>query len=307
MEKGLKLEESGYINMDVNVKELLLKFGKVEENVGLAPFTSFKIGGDAQYFFVPFSEEQLLSAIKVLSQTQIPYYILGAGSNILVSSKGVKGVVIKPEFNDFFQVDSNPCYFYVGSSVRFSTLLSICLRESLGGIEFLAGLPASFGGALAMGASFKGKDIFSVVVKVKVLKLQDFTISFVDKDSFSSLNEDIILGGVVSLYPKERQDILDEIKANISWRLKTQDSRFSAGCIFKNPKQGRGAGELIDKAGLKGLKKGGASVSRRHANFIINEKNATSSDVVFLIEEIKEKVYNKFGVRLEEEIERWGC
>jgi UDP-N-acetylmuramate dehydrogenase len=220
--------------------------------------------------------------------------------------------VIKLEFNDFYQLDY-PGSFYVGGGVFLPRLLGLCLEQSLGGLEFLAGVPASLGGILANNTSFKGKDALSLVQKIRILDTESLSISFIDKilieeGYHASLEKSLILGASIFLEPKDKTAIKKEIKDNIAYRLKAQEAGvFCAGCIFKNPEGDVSAGRLIEEAGLKGLKKGQARISDKHANFIINEKEARSCDVVFLIEETKERVYNKSGVRLEEEIIRWGC
>jgi len=285
----------------------------VEENVPLAGFTTFRIGGNAEYFFTPSSWEALAESILYLRDKGIRYFILGGGSNLLISSGGVEGVVIKSEFNELLSLGGGSD-FYVGSSAPIRSLLRFSLGDSLGGLEFLAGVPATLGGALVNNCSFRDKDIFSVVKRVKILNPGNEEVAFLERDEihrgyrFSSLKQFIVLGAELIFCRQERAKIKEEIRRVVNYRLMNQElGKYCAGCIFKNPKDGPSAGKLIEEAGLKSLRKGKALASLKHANFIINEKGASSSDVVFLIECIKEKVYKKFGVLLEEEIERWQC
>ena len=299
-------------NAEVLKQDYLKKLGTLREGVSLKERTSFRIGGPARYLFSPASAEDLAEAVRLLKANQIPYYLLGGGSNLLVSSKGLEGVVIELGFNDFYPLDY-PGSFYVGAGVSLPYLLGICLEQSLGGLEFLAGIPATMGGALATNASYKGKDIMSLVQKLKLLNTDDLSLSFVDKvlvqeGYHAPLEKCLIIGASIFLEPKDARAIKKEIRDNIAYRRAHQEvGVFCAGCIFKNPQGDKGAGRLIEEAGLKGKRYGGARISDKHANFIVNEKDASSSDVVFLIEEIREKVYNKSGVVLKEEIIRWGC
>ncbi|MFC1514658.1 UDP-N-acetylmuramate dehydrogenase [Candidatus Omnitrophota bacterium] len=298
--------------METSISERLSSLGNLEQDVFLGPLTTFGIGGQARYLFTPSSEENLCEAVGALRQARTAYYVLGRGSNILVCTERLEAVVIKLAFDAISELDEAGC-FYAGASVRLARLLGFCLERSLGGAEFLAGLPATLGGALVTNASFKGTDIFSLVERVKVFDPDSAEVAFRDKDGleygyrYSSLKGSIVLGAVLRFAPKDKHTIRTEIRNNVVYRLTRQEPFFSAGCIFKNPRPGVSAGQLIEEAGCKGLRKGGARISPKHANFIINEKEAGFRDVLFLIEEMKEKVYNKSGVVLEEEIERWGC
>lgn len=295
------------------LKETLRHWGQVEEDYKLAPLTTFKIGGRCKYFFIPNSLDSLQKAVKLFTNENIDYHILGAGSNLLISSKGFTPVVVKLPFCEFKKLD-NSNLFYVGSSMLLSHLLGLCLENNLGGLEFLAGLPASLGGALVNNASFKKQHIFSLIEKVYVLEPGGNKIFFIDKNSieygykFCSLKKFIVLGAQIRFNIDDKASLKGKMREVMKYRMLTQEvGNFSAGCVFKNPPQGHTAAELIEHAHLKGFKRNDASVSAKHANFIINHKEATSSDVVFLIEYIKEKVHNEFGVMLEEEIERWQC
>ncbi|MBN2120990.1 MAG: UDP-N-acetylmuramate dehydrogenase [Candidatus Omnitrophica bacterium] len=294
-------------------KDELSRLGDVRQDVFLANFTTFRIGGQAEIFFAALVQENLFQALKLFKEAKLKYYILGGGSNILISSDGIKGVAVKLGFYEFQKLDE-PNNFYVGASTRLTGLLGVSLEKRLGGLEFLAGLPATLGGALVNNASFKDRDIFSLVKKVKVFDPEKNEVFLLDKNEidrgyrYCSLKKFIVLGAELVFYDKSYLKIREDIKEAMVYRILTQEvGSFSAGCVFKNPEQGLSAARLIEEAGLKGLKKGDAMVSLKHANYIINKGRAKSCDVVFLIELIKEKVYNKFGIFLDEEIERWQC
>lgn len=297
----------------MEIGRVLSSLGEVKKGVPLKRFTSFKIGGEAEAFFSPYSEETFLKAVKVIKEKNIPFYILGRGSNILVSSKGVKGVVIKPEFSELSLQDRDGDV-YAGAMVPVGRLLNFCLDNSLSGAEFLSGIPGSIGGVLVNNASFQKKSISKLARTIKVLDAEKEAISYLSAEDIfwnyrkSSLRGKVVLGAVLSLRKENEKEIKNKIRDNINFRLKKQNLEcYSAGCVFRNPEGAAPAGQLIDEAGLKGCRKGRAVVSFKHANFIINESCANSEDVISLIEYIKEKVKDKFGVILEEEIQRWGC
>jgi len=294
------------------VGDELRELGRVEYSADLKSRTSFKIGGKAECLFVPKDESCLKKAVLLMVKEKYSFYILGAGSNLLISSEGIEGVVIKLEFDDISPYEDDK--FYIGASVKINRLLSFMLENSLTGLEFLAGIPASLGGVLVNNASSGNRSVFEVADYVRILEpLSGKIVSLSAKDiyrgyRFSDLEGKVVLGAGVILRKATRDDVFSMIKDTISRRIAKQElGRPSAGCVFKNPDNNLLAGELIDKAGLKGIKRGGACVSSKHANFIINESCALSSDVVYLIDFIKDKVYNKFGVWLEEEIQRWEC
>jgi len=297
-----------------SLEEAFKNLGRLKKDVSLREFTTFRIGGKAKYFFLPFSEDCLKIALKILREQGINYYILGGGSNLLISSEAIEGVVIKLDFKEILPLGDN--LFYLGAGVSVRSILNFSLANNLGGLEFLALLPASLGGLIVNNASFKDNSIFERVRRVKVLQPQTQKIFFIDRENIrytyrsSSLKREglIVLGAEIEFYPSSLREIKEKIKEVIAYRKRNQEvGRFSAGCIFKNPSPQILAGKLIEELNLKGLRKGEAFVSLRHANFIINEGGAGSEDVIFLIEYIKEKVYNRWGIVLEEEIERWQC
>jgi UDP-N-acetylmuramate dehydrogenase len=297
----------------MNLKQRLRRLGCVQENVCLKGFTTFKIGGKAEYLFSSSSGKSLREAASFLKRENIPYYILGGGSNLLVSSSVLEGVVIDPLFKEI-EIEKATHRIKVGAKVAVGGILKMCLENSWGGLEFLAGLRARVGGLIANNASFGGEDISQKVEKVRVLDFKTSKIYWLENKDINwgyrtaGLRDFIILEAVFVLSQKSSEKAASKIKANIQYRLKNQElTSKSAGCIFRNPQEGLSAGELIEKAGLKGFRNKQAVVSSKHANFILNESCAKSWDVIFLIEQIKDKVKQDTGICLEEEIQRWGC
>ena len=277
---------------------------KLKHNCQLRNMTTIKIGGEAKYFFTASDIEQLNRIIDDLGKD---FYLLGAGSNILVNDGFIDKPVVKLGDSFNYVKSSNGC-IEVGCSTSLRQLLNHCIKHRLRGFENMAGVPASIGGILATGASAFGESIFSYLEKVetadsnariKCIERKDIDVGY----RSSSLKGRVITRAWFKL--SKDDDVRQRIRESISKRLVEQDFGFpSCGCIFKNPKD-MSAGYLIDKCGFKGKRKNGAGVSLKHANFIVNLGNARYNDVDYLISEIKDKVYKTDGVLLEEEIERW--
>lgn len=283
----------------------------VRKNVLLAPCTSFKIGGPADYFYSAKSEADLIYILKNAKNNQIPYFILGKGSNILVSDSGYRGLVIKIEFN---KIIGNNNQITASADVSSGSLMNFCKEKELSGLEFLAGIPASIGGAVWANAGSMQENIGQLVEKVKVLfndqvfELNSKDCKFNYRDSvFKQKKDYIILEVTLNLQSSAKERIMEKMKSVMENKLKVQDlEHASVGSIFKNPAGGKKAWELIKEVGLSGFKIGGAQVSDKHANFIVNTGQATASDVIMLISLIKQKVRDELGVQLMEEIEYIG-
>jgi UDP-N-acetylmuramate dehydrogenase len=282
-----------------------LKKIELRRHVSLRRFTTIKIGGEADSFLIAHSIEDLC---EIIQDTGKDFYLLGGGSNLLVSDYLIQKPVIKlgQGFN-FIRNDAD--LIEVGAATPLSNIFNFCLKNKLGGLENLAGIPATLGGLLVMNASAFGREISCFLQAVEIMdregvikKVKREEIAFAYR--FSSLKDYIILRAWFNL---PRQDHLKErIASYLKARLKTQDFSFpSCGCIFKNHPTSP-AGFLIESCGLKGLKHNDAQVSDVHANFIINLGNASFGDVDYLITVIKDKVHAKFGIHLEEEVERWS-
>ncbi|MBU4369570.1 UDP-N-acetylmuramate dehydrogenase [Patescibacteria group bacterium] len=282
--------------------------GKIEKNINLAPLTTFKIGGPAKYFCQVKTEEELIQVIKWAKKKKIPYFVIGGGSNLLISDKGFKGLVIKLSMEQCQLVGNK---LLLGSALRLSQTVMFLVKNNLTGLEWAAGIPGTVGGAVRGNAGAFGQEISNCLLKVTVLRegevieLKNKEIRFAYRQSIFKKNKDIILNVVLSLKKGKNQENEKIIQDILQRRRKSHPSQPSAGCVFKNPKLSS-AGLLIDKCGLKGRQIGGAKISEKHANFIINTGQAKARDVKNLIELIKKQVKDKFNIELKEEIEYLG-
>lgn len=277
---------------------------ELKTNIDLKKYTSLRIGGRAKYFFKANSIEDFQHIFRDITS---PFYILGKGSNLLIKDGIIKTPIIKLSSN-FSYIEKENNYLKIGASTTLSSLMNYCLRNNLKGLENLIGIPATIGGLLCMNASSFGRAISSCVEeaevmdregKVKVLKKDQIVFEY----RASSLQNYIILGAKFIL--TEERNLKEEMSSLLKRRLSLQDFNFpSCGCVFKNRGK-ESAAFLIDSCGLKGMRKGDASVSSKHANFIINLGSATYDDVDYLISKIKDRVYKKYSIILEEEIVRW--
>ena len=282
----------------------------VEKNYPLGKSTWFGLGGNADYLIQPQNTDQLADVTKRCSENNIAVRVLGFGSNLLVQDKGVKGAVIKLSGSDFAGVEFNGDILTAGAGAELNKLVLDCVRKGLGGLETLAGIPGSIGGAVRMNAGGHFGDFGSAVESVtlmdsegKIFERAKPELSFDYRST--NITAKFILGAKIKLYEADPQQLLKTVKEVWIYKKNTQPlNTRNAGCVFKNPR-GMSAGAMIDSAGLKGTKIGGAVVSEKHANFIIAEDGCKSSDVIALIEKIRKKVKEKFDVQLELEIEIW--
>ncbi|WP_027339301.1 UDP-N-acetylmuramate dehydrogenase [Halonatronum saccharophilum] len=283
--------------------------GEVLVDEPLKNHTYFKIGGPAAILVIPEDVGELKELITYLYQNQIPYRVIGRGSNLLINDAGLSEVVIKlTRINKKIRFAGNKVR--VGAGVLLPKLALEVAKKGLSGLEFGIGIPATVGGATFMNAGIGDlRSIGDLLSRVKIIKedgeikwylSEELEFSY-RRSSFQG-NNDIILEVELILKPGNLKEIEEEMKDLINKRKRSQPiSKPNAGCIFKNPK-GDSAGRLIDLAGGKGLKVGGAEVSSKHANFIINSGEATAKDVVELISKIEDLVYQKFGVKLVREV-----
>ena len=302
----------------------LLK-GKVKLNEPLKLHTHYRIGGPAKLFFQPETIADLKSLVSSLKKNKIPFFVIGAGSNILVSDKGIGGAVIHLNSPDFRKISVKDNYIESGSGAFLGSLLVLARDNTLTGAEFLTGIPGTVGGALMMNAGAWGHSIGELVEKVDLLDYNGRRIVFSKNDlSFSyrksGLEKYIILSAKFKLVKGNRKLIAQRIQDYQKRKMKAQDfSRPSCGCVFKNPTFAPGAnrncagvpsweisaGKLIDSCGLKGRKSGGAVVSLKHGNFILNQDGARAADVLKLISLIKKEVKKKFNINLQPEVKIW--
>ena len=274
--------------------------------------TSFRTGGEADIFVSPDSIKSLKDVIKLFRENDIPFYIFGNGSNMLVSDRGIEGAVIHIG-NGFSSIEVKENKITSGAGAILSAVSNAALENSLTGFEFASGIPGSFGGAVFMNAGAYGSEIKNVIKSVLVLN-ENLELEELSKDrlelgyrsSIFQKNNYIILGGTIELETGNKDDILSEMNELNAKRREKQPLNFaSAGSTFKRP-EGYFAGKLIEDSGLKGKTIGGAQVSEKHAGFIVNTGTATTDDIINLMDFCKKTVYEKFGVMIEPEVRITG-
>ena len=303
----------------MNWEELKKLLPKIQRNVLLRHYTTFKIGGPAKYFFVAKTKKDLIKAVKVAKKINLPFFILGGGSNLLVSDEGFDGLIIKIKNQNLKIKNANQKSKIIEAEagVSLSQLVSVSLKNSLTGLEWAVGIPGTVGGAIWGNAGAFGKSMKDIIKSVKVLevknkksKIKNLTnrdCRFGYRDSIFKKNPNlIILSTEIKLEKGNKKEIKEKMKENLTYRKQTQPLSFpSAGSIFKNPKD-YFAAKLIEKTGLKGKKIGNAQISKKHANFIVNLKRAKAIDVIQLINLVKKEVKKKCGIDLKEEIQYLG-
>lgn len=276
----------------------------------LANRTWLKLGGSAERFYTPQSREQLIQLVQACLAADVPYRILGGGSNLLINDSGVKGAVIlvkEPLLGDI-SIDGNS--ITAGGGALLSHVVAEAVRNNLAGMENLVGIPGTIGGAVVGNAGGRHGDIGEFITKVEVLtRAGELAERTGDELQFkyrsSSIIDPLVLSVTLELKPDESDELANRMKKTWIMKRSTQPlADQSAGCIFRNPR-GLSAGALIEQCGLKDLSVGGARISDRHANFVITNQDATSADVESLIERIQAAVAEKFGVDLELEIQTW--
>ncbi|MBU1905835.1 MAG: UDP-N-acetylmuramate dehydrogenase [Candidatus Omnitrophica bacterium] len=285
--------------------------GRVRFKESLKRHTSFRIGGAAKFFIQPKDIADLKLVLISAKKYNIPVFIVGAGSNILVDDKGLEAIVLSLSTAYFKKISYSQQYLEAGSGFSLNRMVSGAARHGLSGLEFLIGIPGTLGGALAMNAGAWGKKIADIVENVTVAdyhgnikKLDRKNIRFVYRGS--SLQRYIIINARLRLCKKKKKEIQNTICEYLKARRSSQgDLALSAGSIFKNPTSGSPAGKLIEQCGLKGRRIGDAYVSPKHANFILNKNKASSTDVIKLISLIRRRVKDKFNIELEPEIKIW--
>lgn len=284
----------------------------VKENEPMKKHTTFRVGGPADYFLTPETEEQVRQIITFLRENKVPYYVIGNGSNLLVGDLGFKGAVVQI-YQKMNQIRVEEECVYAQAGALLSKIATEALADELTGFEFASGIPGTLGGALMMNAGAYGGEMKQVVVEATVLtpegEISTISVDEMElgyRSSAFSKNGDVVLSAVLKLSKGDKEAIrarMDELKEQ---RVTKQPLEYpSAGSTFKRP-EGYFAGKLIQDAGLRGFQVGGAQVSEKHCGFVINRENATAADIVSLMEQVSEKVEAQFGVRLEPEVKRLG-
>lgn len=280
-------------------------------NESLKKHTTYGIGGPADLMIFPKSKQDLIKVIEIINENKIQLTILGSGSNVLVSDNGIRGAVISLK-NSLKQIEVDNNILYAECGTMLGKIVKHAVKNNLIGLENLNGVPGTLGGALIMNAGAWGGEISENLIHVEVInskseiqKIQKKDLNFSYRQS--SFNKDDILLSAKFNLKKADKDIIKEnfIEAQ-SGRKKSQPlNKRSAGSLFKNPKN-NSAGKLLDEAGLKGFSIGDAKISEKHANFFINDGDATSKDMLMLIKKAHKEVKDKFNVNLSLEVKLMG-
>ena len=284
---------------------------EVRINEPMMKHTSFRAGGAARWFAVPETAEELKAVLAACKKADTPWYVIGNGSNLLVSDKGFPGVIISTD--KFDRLEVNGTEITVGAGVMLSKLANTAYKAGLTGLEFAAGIPGTVGGACVMNAGAYGSEMINVLKSVTVLTPEG-TVETLPAESLE-------LGYRTSVIPKKGYLVLEAVMSLIEGNMEESkalmdDLAFrrkdkqplefpSAGSTFKRP-AGHFAGKLIEDCGLKGFTVGGAQVSEKHAGFVINKGGATASDIYNLCKEVEKRVKAEFGVSLEMEVKLLG-
>lgn len=285
---------------------------RVLVNEPMKNHTTFRVGGNADYFVMPKNPSEIQQVITLCNEEQVPYYVLGNGSNLLVSDKGYRGVIIQI-YKEMSDIHIWEDVVTAQAGALLSRIGSATLADELTGFEFAAGIPGCVGGAVVMNAGAYGGEMKDIIKRVTVLTKDGTVLTLYNSELELGYRTSIIakMGYIVleaqfKLARGEKETIrakMDELKTQ---RVTKQPLEYpSAGSTFKRP-EGYFAGKLIQDAGLRGFTVGGAQVSEKHCGFVINTGDATAADVMELIKQVREKVYQEFGVTLEPEVKTLG-
>jgi len=292
-----------------------LNIPNLTKNTHLSPFTTYKIGGPADFFVEVHSAGELINAVSEARRNQVPFIVIGCGANILFTDKGFRGLVVRNLTNKTTFLDHN--LVNAESGVVVEELINKCQTHGLSGLEHFTDIPSSVGGAIWQNLHFLSPDrqrtvYISEVMKESRILTEEGETCTVEPDYFQfgydtsilHKRKDIVLDVTFRLTPKFQQEILDVIEKNRAWRNAKHPQLFkypNCGSVFKKIK-GIGAGRLIEQAGLKGKRFGDAMISEKHANFILNLGDAKAADVLALITHIQNEIRQQFGYSLETEI-----
>lgn len=280
------------------------------KNEPMSKHTSFRIGGNADYFVVVNSVEELKDVIDLSNKNNIKFYIIGNGTNLLIKDGGIRGIVIKLDLKNFkIKKNANEILITAEAGMSLGTLASIALKEEIAGLEFLAGIPGTIGGAIRMNAGAYGSEIKDILVKsrymtydgkIKTLNLDEHKFEY--RNSIFSTQDGIIIDTTIKGKKGTKKEIEEKIKEYSKSRKEHQPLEYpNAGSTFKRTEKMPTA-KIIDECGLKGFSIGDAEVSTKHAGFIINKGKASAKDVLELVKHIKKEVKKKFDIDIELEI-----
>lgn len=282
---------------------------QLKEGELLSSHTTFRIGGAAKYFAVPKNEEEIMEAVDFAIVKDLPYYILGKGSNVLFADEGYPGVIIEIGAGMEKVERIGDTGIRAQAGVSLSALAAFAAREGLSGLEFAGGIPGTLGGAVTMNAGAYGGEMKDVIVSAKVmdkegavqeLSCEDLQLGY--RTSIVQKKQLVVLEAEFLLKPGTTEEIQNTMKELNAKRREKQPLEYpSAGSTFKRP-EGYFAGKLIEDAGLRGYRVGDAQVSEKHCGFVVNRGKATCAEVLQLIEDVQKEVKEQFGVQLEPEV-----
>ena len=290
-----------------------LNLEKIEKDISLSTLTTYKTGGIAKLVVYPNNINNLKQMLKLIHKYNIKYFILGKGSNTLFSDKEFNGVIIKLDKLNNFKIQQTE--IYVESGMILSKLVQASVKNELTGLEFAIGIPGTIGGAIYMNAGAYGNNMSNIVKSVIVLnekfQIKEIPLEKLKFDYRYSIFQDnknlICVAANIKLEHGNHDEIASKIKENLLKRKNSQPLEYpSAGSVFRNP-EGNYAGKIIEELGLKGKNIGGAEISTKHANFIINKNNASSSDILNLIKLVQKEVKDKYKIdlKLEQQLVNW--
>lgn len=275
----------------------------------LARLTTFKVGGQADFYFEPADAGDLAVLINLLNEIEFPFVIIGDGSNFLVNDSGYRGAVINLE-HGLARMEVSGEFIKAGAGVKLSDFVDFCIEESLHGVEMFAGIRGTLGGAIVSNERAFGGTISDHLVEVEIIRRGELIKlpkeGIVFGYHYSSLQNDIVVSGTFRLPIGDKVEMKRIRRELLLRRNESQpDESLNAGWIFKNPVM-NSAARLIENCGLKGLRIGNAQVSERHPNFVVNLAHASSDDVLKIIRRVEEEVQAKFGVAMELEVKLLG-
>lgn len=311
MTSELKISSSTIESIWTSLTQSLPDTSVLKRDEPLAKKTTWRVGGSADIFVEPDSESSLQTIIKTCQAGEIPWFVLGRGSNVLVRDGGFRGVAICLSQPWFQRIELREDGIWAGAGARQKDVSLFAKRHGIAGFEFLEGIPGSIGGGLRMNAGAMGAEMFDRVVCLRAMnregKIQDWNRDEVEVHyrRCPMLKEDIALGAVMNGTQDSPEAIGERMKSYSEKRWTSQPAASSAGCVFKNPQEVP-AGKLVDELGLKGMREGGASVSDVHGNFIVNDQKATANDILNLISRIQKIALDKRGIELMTEIQVVG-
>ena len=301
------------MNQELGKKLLsILKEEQVKKDEPMKSHTTFRVGGPADYFVTPQTAEEVAKVIEACTQEKVPYYIVGNGSNLLVSDKGYEGVIIQI-YKQMNQVKVEGAQIHAQAGALLSMIAKRALDAELTGFEFAAGIPGTLGGACVMNAGAYGGTISDVLLYARVITKENGILELTPEElELGYRTSNIEKNGYIvsSVVLKMKKGNPEEIKALIADFTERRKSKQpleypSAGSTFKRP-EGYFAGKLIGDAGLRGFRVGDAQVSEKHCGFVINRGNASAAEIMELMRQVEDKVEENSGVRLEAEVRRIG-